>query len=429
MYVSLGILVAAAVIIILWIVTVGFMRYFRRKWRGSVKEVLRRNGNERVMRQALNAYLSETTAEMLGSVEILTDAVRELDSASLPEAERKSILNRSRSALSAVKKNLDNLACFHLLGNNTAGPAVKRNYPAARCVETLVTEMKDNPETSGTDIRVKGMDDKVRVPLNPDILDIMLFNIARNLLRNCPEGRRRAEIRMGHTDRHGVSCNVAIREGDYCGKYLMYSISVKGSRLPDTDREILKGNYDMESAIRDGATNTGLYYTLRLAELHKGYIWLSDTGSPDSTRISVALPYEECNYAAADFAEEENYSGNMEGDEAEGAQELTEEDRRLMDELREIIRQDVSNPDLDISLICKRMHISRSKLYYKINRISGVSPKEFLRQYRLELSSYLLSEGKMNVSEVADAVGFNSVSYFSKAFKKKYGCLPSEKLQ
>ena len=49
--------------------------------------------------------------------------------------------------------------------------------------------------------------------------------------------------------------------------------------------------------------------------------------------------------------------------------------------------------------------------------------------YRLELASTLLSEGKMNVSEAGDAVGFNSSSYFSKAYKKKYGFLPSEKPQ
>lgn len=125
----------------------------------------------------------------------------------------------------------------------------------------------------------------------------------------------------------------------------------------------------------------------------------------------------------------ENLKPDSVQDEIQAARPLSEEDIRLMEDLREIIRQDASNPDLDISLICRRLHISRSKLYYKVSSISGESPKEFLRQYRLELASTLLSEGKMNVSEVADAVGFNSSSYFSKAFKKKYGVLPSEKLQ
>jgi AraC-like DNA-binding protein len=44
---------------------------------------------------------------------------------------------------------------------------------------------------------------------------------------------------------------------------------------------------------------------------------------------------------------------------------------------------------------------------------------------RLQQAKLLLAQGNMNVSEVAYAVGFDSLSYFSKVFKKYYGLSPS----
>jgi len=38
----------------------------------------------------------------------------------------------------------------------------------------------------------------------------------------------------------------------------------------------------------------------------------------------------------------------------------------------------------------------------------------------------LLRNGTMNISEIAEAVGFSSSSYLSKCFQDKYGCKPSE---
>ncbi|MGM9738563.1 MAG: helix-turn-helix domain-containing protein [Candidatus Cryptobacteroides sp.] len=152
--------------------------------------------------------------------------------------------------------------------------------------------------------------------------------------------------------------------------------------------------------------------------------FLAETG--EGMRVTMAFPYEEWNYQESDFREIDR--AELDGEFGEDSRkEIPEEDRKLIEDLREIIRENVSNPELDVPFICEKMHISKSKLYYKVKTLSGISPIEFLRQYRLEMASQLLSEKRMNVSEVADAVGFNSVSYFSKAYKKRYGIPPSEK--
>lgn len=105
---------------------------------------------------------------------------------------------------------------------------------------------------------------------------------------------------------------------------------------------------------------------------------------------------------------------------------VSEEDRLLFESLCSVIRENAGNPDLTVPLLCEMLHISRTKLYTKVNGMTGMSPKRFLHEYRLKIAAHLLSEGGMTVSEVADATGFNSASYFSKAFRKHYGHMPSE---
>ncbi len=72
------------------------------------------------------------------------------------------------------------------------------------------------------------------------------------------------------------------------------------------------------------------------------------------------------------------------------------------------------------------MGMSRSQLHKRVMSLTGYSPLEYLRRYRLERSKQYLLESQMSVSEIAYLVGFNSPKLFSKYFKKLYGELPSQ---
>jgi AraC-like DNA-binding protein len=54
----------------------------------------------------------------------------------------------------------------------------------------------------------------------------------------------------------------------------------------------------------------------------------------------------------------------------------------------------------------------------------GRSIFQYLRALRMERAAELLREGRMNVTEVALAVGFSSPSHFSTAFHETFGCCP-----
>ncbi|UUZ84087.1 AraC family transcriptional regulator [Paenibacillus sp. P26] len=56
---------------------------------------------------------------------------------------------------------------------------------------------------------------------------------------------------------------------------------------------------------------------------------------------------------------------------------------------------------------------------------TGISLKEYMTRVRLKRAKHLLSETTMNVSQVADALGYSSVFLFSKQFKRQFGAPPS----
>lgn len=68
---------------------------------------------------------------------------------------------------------------------------------------------------------------------------------------------------------------------------------------------------------------------------------------------------------------------------------------------------------------------SKTVFYRMFKNIMKVSPREYIETERFKIASTLLLEGK-KVKEVAQAIGFNDVSYFNKVFKQKYGVTPVE---
>ena len=51
---------------------------------------------------------------------------------------------------------------------------------------------------------------------------------------------------------------------------------------------------------------------------------------------------------------------------------------------------------------------------------------DFVKNVRLRKAAELLKEGGLSIAEIADKVGFNTPSYFTKSFKKLFGVLPTQ---
>ncbi len=67
--------------------------------------------------------------------------------------------------------------------------------------------------------------------------------------------------------------------------------------------------------------------------------------------------------------------------------------------------------------IAKSLNISTSYLYRSFIKEIGISPKQYLINYRMGEAKRLLKNTEFTITEVANAVGFDDVLAFSRAFK------------
>jgi len=101
-------------------------------------------------------------------------------------------------------------------------------------------------------------------------------------------------------------------------------------------------------------------------------------------------------------------------------------DEQLINKLFETIEKNLQNEQFGVPELAKESGLSKSQLNRKLKIITGKSPSQFIREYRLEKALGLLQSEKATATEVAYRVGFGSPSYFSTCFSDFYGYSPSE---
>lgn len=91
----------------------------------------------------------------------------------------------------------------------------------------------------------------------------------------------------------------------------------------------------------------------------------------------------------------------------------------------EYIQNTYSN-NIKVSDIASYVCINRSYLYTLFQKNTGMSPQEYLANYRLTRAAELLDVTDLPVSSVAMSCGYRDPLVFSKAFKGKKGMSPSQ---
>ncbi|WP_158275590.1 hybrid sensor histidine kinase/response regulator transcription factor [Marinilabilia rubra] len=100
-------------------------------------------------------------------------------------------------------------------------------------------------------------------------------------------------------------------------------------------------------------------------------------------------------------------------------------DKKILEQAKEIVEQEMSNPDLSVKMMCEQLGLSNSMFYRKMKALLDMTPNEFIRSIRLRRAAQLLKDNSINVSEAAYSTGFNDLSYFGVCFKKEYGVTPT----
>jgi AraC-like DNA-binding protein len=75
--------------------------------------------------------------------------------------------------------------------------------------------------------------------------------------------------------------------------------------------------------------------------------------------------------------------------------------------------------------IAKRLNINRSHFYRIFRECTGISPEEYIVDYRLQQAKKLMSETQYPISYISQSVGFNSYSNFYTMFARINACSPN----
>ncbi len=104
----------------------------------------------------------------------------------------------------------------------------------------------------------------------------------------------------------------------------------------------------------------------------------------------------------------------------------TREDEKFMERLTDIIIEHLREQELDVEKLAKYLNMSRPTFYRKIKAISDLTPNELINLTKLKKAAELLAEGKYNINEIGEIVGYSSSRIFTSNFQKQFNISPHE---
>ena len=85
--------------------------------------------------------------------------------------------------------------------------------------------------------------------------------------------------------------------------------------------------------------------------------------------------------------------------------------------------------NIGVDDIASAVGVSRSHLYRVFMSNTGLSPIDYLTNFRIDEACALLEKTNLSVAEIAYSVGFFDQFYFSRVFKKSKGMPPSKYIE
>lgn len=82
--------------------------------------------------------------------------------------------------------------------------------------------------------------------------------------------------------------------------------------------------------------------------------------------------------------------------------------------------------NLTLDRLCDEFAIGRTQISIMFKKRVGCGPMEYLNQLKIERAKMHVREDVYNLTEISELLGYSSVHYFSRHFKKTTGMTPSE---
>ncbi len=92
----------------------------------------------------------------------------------------------------------------------------------------------------------------------------------------------------------------------------------------------------------------------------------------------------------------------------------------------QVIEKHFNDEQFGVELLASEVGMSVSQMNRKLKALIDQPAGQLIRSLRLQRAADLLKQNSGTVAEICYQVGFNDQSYFSRAFKKQFGCSPSD---
>ena len=111
------------------------------------------------------------------------------------------------------------------------------------------------------------------------------------------------------------------------------------------------------------------------------------------------------------------------------ASDASDEDQHWLANFETYIDDHLTDHDFSVAALAKTFAMSTSTLLRTLRRLTGLTPARYVQEVRLARARQLLEMAAVDsVKAVADAVGYADSRSFTRAYRKRFGHLPSDHL-
>lgn len=122
---------------------------------------------------------------------------------------------------------------------------------------------------------------------------------------------------------------------------------------------------------------------------------------------------------------QEHYSTTFGNPNSTRVQKEDSLDNQFLNKLQDQIQIHLNDHSFGVPQLALKSGMSQMQMYRKLKALTGKTPSQFIRSFRLQRALELLQNSTLSVSEIAYDVGFSDPSYFSRVFQKEFGRNPS----
>lgn len=228
--------------------------------------------------------------------------------------------------------------------------------------------------------------------------------------------------------------NVRMMTGD---EMLTIAVSDNGPGVPEEERQMifLRFFQGKNHVKYRGGIGIGLYLARKFVEQHGGSLSVENipgacfTIQLPLTGDNILKDEEEPTGVSAypqELRQDIGEKNHIEKPEPVPVRHILSADEVLMEEITQVIEDNMSSEDFNVSMLAKKVGMEQKTLYRKVKQLAGMSPIAYLKELRMKKAALLLENHQFTISEVMYMVGYSNASYFARCFSEKFSMTPKQ---